>query len=443
MDKPIVAIVGRPNVGKSTFFNRVSGKKTSIVENRPGVTRDRVYADCDWNGCAFALVDTGGLELKSDDVMFRHIRTQAEIAVDTADLILFFCDAKTGLSSDDYEVCNYLRKQKKPVFLVVNKADNNRYEEYADFYSLGMDNIYPISSEAGYGVADLLDEIVKALPHRVAPEGESDRIRIAVVGRPNAGKSSLVNRILGYDRTIVSDMAGTTRDAVDTDFTYQGRKYTIVDTAGIRRQRSISEEVESYSVMRALGAIRRADVCLLVLDSTQEISEQDVRIAGYINEQGKPSVVVMNKWDLVDKDTNTINKYEQKLRLELKFMDYVKSAYVSALTGKRAEKLISLVDEVTEASKFRATTGTLNDVIHDCVASNPPPLKGGKRLKILYATQVDIQPPTFVVFTNDSSLMHFSYKRFLENKLREAFPLEGTPLRLFVRDKTDEGGFTR
>ena len=443
MDKPIVAIVGRPNVGKSTFFNRVSGRKTAIVENRPGVTRDRVYADCDWNGCAFVLVDTGGLELRSEDVMFRHIRTQAEAAVDMADLILFFCDAKTGLSSDDYEVCNYLRRQKKPVFLVVNKADNNRYEEYADFYSLGMDNIFPISSEAGYGVADLLDEIVRALPRRAEPEEKPESVRIAVVGRPNAGKSSLVNRILGYDRTIVSDIAGTTRDAIDTEFTCRGRRYTIVDTAGIRRQRSIGDDVESYSVMRALGAIRRADVCLLVLDSTCEISEQDVRIAGYINEQGKPSVVVMNKWDLVEKDTNTINRFERKLRLELKFMDYFRSAYISALTGKRVEKLLDTADEVYAASGFRATTGTLNDVIHDCVASNPPPLKGGKRLKVLYATQADIRPPTFVVFVNDSTLMHFSYKRFLENKLREAFPLEGTPIRLFVRDKTDEGGFTR
>ena len=443
MNKPIVAVVGRPNVGKSTFFNRVAGRKASIVENRPGVTRDRVYADCDWNGCAFTLVDTGGLELKSTDVMFRHIRAQAEIAVDTADLILFFCDAKAGLSSDDYEVCSFLRKQKKPVFLVVNKADNNRYEEYADFYSLGMENLFAISSEAGYGVGDLLDEVVKALPRKVAPEEGSDRVRIAVVGRPNAGKSSLTNRILGYDRTIVSDVAGTTRDAIDTDFTYQGRKYTVVDTAGIRRQRSIGDDVENYSVMRALGAVRRADVCLLVLDSTQEISEQDVRIAGYINEQGKPAVVVLNKWDLVEKDTDTMNKFEKKLRQELKFMDYFKSVYVSALTGKRVEKILAAADEAVEASRYRATTGALNDVVHDCVSANPPPLKGGKRLKILYATQVEIQPPTFVIFVNDGSLMHFSYRRFLENKIRDAFPLEGTPVRLLIRDKTDEGGFTR
>ena len=443
MNQPIVAVVGRPNVGKSTFFNRVSGKKTSIVEDRPGVTRDRVYADCEWNGCLFTLIDTGGLEIKSQDMMFRHIRTQAEVAVDTADIILFFTDAKSGLSADDYEVCSFLRKQKKPVFLVVNKVDHNNYEEYADFYALGLERLYPISAEAGYGVADLLDEVVRCFAVRVSPEEKEETLKIAVVGRPNAGKSSLTNKILGYDRTIVSDLAGTTRDAIDTDFAFEGRKYTIIDTAGIRRQRSIDDDVESYSVMRALGAVRRADACLLLLDATQEIAEQDVRLAGYINEQGKPAIVVFNKWDLVEKDTGTMNKFEQKLRLELKFMDYCKTAYISAMTGQRVEKLIHLVDEAVAASKYRATTGVLNDVLHDCVATNPPPLKNGRRLKILYATQVDMQPPTFVIFVNDARNMHFSYQRFLENKLRESFPLEGTPIKLFIRDRQDEGGFTR
>lgn len=432
--KPFVAIVGKANVGKSTFFNKVSGDRKSIVLNEPGVTRDRLYADAEWLGRQFTLIDTGGIQVKSDDGMSKHIKHQAEIALDLAQVVLFFVDGKNGLTSEDYEVASLIRKTEKPIILVVNKIDNFKNLDLSDFYTLGIgEEIVPISSEHMMGVGDLLDEVIKYFPETDSDE-DGERIKIAVVGKPNAGKSSLTNCILGYERTIVSNIAGTTRDAIDTPFEFGERKYTIIDTAGIRRKRSIQDEsVESYSVMRALGSIRRCDVCLVVLDAGEEISEQDVRIAGYAHEQGKPTVIVLNKWDLIEKDTFTIEKYKKKLNADLAFMDYFKYITVSAKTGQRLPKLISLVDEVYDNSCFRASTGVLNDVLADMVAAVEPPSKNGRRLKIKYITQPTTCPPTFVLFVNDASLMHFSYKRYIENEMRKSFKLSGTPMKLFIR----------
>ena len=436
--KPLVAIVGRPNVGKSTFFNKISGKRTSIVSNMPGVTRDRLYADAEWCGVTFTMVDTGGIELNSEDQMWRHIKAQAEIAVETADVILFFVDGKQGLTADDRVVAEYLRKSNKDVILVVNKLDNNELEQSFEFYELGIGDLFAISAEQSKGLGDLLDRVVELIRHKAEFVEDDERIKIAVVGKPNAGKSSITNKLLGFDRVIVSDIAGTTRDAIDTDFEYEGRRYTIIDTAGIRRKRSIDEDVESYSVMRSLAAIRRADVCLIVLDASEEISEQDVRIAGYVHEQGKPSIVVMNKWDIIEKDTHTVNQYEKKLHTDLAFMDYFKSAYVSAKTGQRVEKLMKMVDEVYLNASRRITTGTINDVVADAVAVNDPPTHNGRRCKILYTTQASTNPPTFIIFVNDVTLMHFSYKRYLENSIRKAFDFTGTPVRLIIRNREEE-----
>lgn len=436
--KPLVAIVGRPNVGKSTFFNKISGKRNSIVLNVPGVTRDRLYADAEWCGVTFTMVDTGGIEINSEDQMWRHIKAQAEIAVETADVILFFVDGKQGLTADDRVVAEYLRKSNKDVIVVVNKLDNNELEQSFEFYELGIGDLFAISAEQSKGLGDLLDRVVELIKDKVVEEEDDKRIKIAVVGKPNAGKSSITNRILGFDRVIVSDVAGTTRDAIDTDFEYDGRLYTIIDTAGIRRKRSIDEDVESYSVMRSLAAIRRADVCLIVLDASEEISEQDVRIAGYVHEQGKPSIVVMNKWDVIEKDTHTVNAYDKKLHTELAFMDYFKSAYVSAKTGQRVEKLMSIVDEVYFNASRRITTGTINDVIADAVAVNDTPTHNGRRLKILYTTQASSNPPTFILFVNDVTLMHFSYKRYLENSIRKVFDFSGTPVRLIIRNREED-----
>lgn len=435
--KPLIALVGRPNVGKSTFFNKVSGKRIAIVEDVPGVTRDRLYADGEWCGFEFTMVDTGGIEIKSEDVMWKNIRRQAEIAVETADLILFFLDGKSGLVGDDKDVAEYLRRAGKPVIPVVNKIDNNEIERTFEFYELGLGEPFGISAEQSKGLGDLLDEVARHF-ERDEYEKEDEGIKIAVVGKPNAGKSSLVNKILGFDRVIVSDMAGTTRDAIDTPFEYGGEKYTIIDTAGMRRKRSIDEDVEQYSVMRALGAIRRADVVLIVLDASEPISEQDVRIAGYVHEQGKPSVVVMNKWDTIEKDTFTIEKYNKDLQVALSFMDYYTPLYVSAKTGKRVDKVIGEAKRVYENSTRRITTGLLNDVIGEAVSVNEPPSHKGRRLKITYATQVFECPPTFAIFVNDRELMHFSYKRYLENTLRKAFDFSGTPIRISVRNKNEE-----
>lgn len=437
MSKPLVAIVGRPNVGKSTFFNRIVGQRISIVEDTPGVTRDRLYADAEWCGHSFTLIDTGGLEIKSEDVMWSHIRAQAQIAVETADVIVFMLDGKTGLTHEDYEVAAYLRKSRKPILLVVNKLDNNEQHLLYDFYELGLGEPIGISAGQAKGLGDVLDEIVK-LTGKYETEEKEEALKIAVVGKPNAGKSSLVNKLLGYDRVIVSDIAGTTRDAIDTRIKIGDKEYILIDTAGIRRKRSVEEDLEQYSVMRSLGAVRRADVCLIVIDSSEELSEQDVKIAGYVHEQGKPSVVVMNKWDVVEKDTYTIEKYNRKLKEELKFMDYFIPTYVSAKTGKRVDNLIKLAERAYENASRRVSTGLLNDVLREAILTNEPPSKNGKRLKIYYFTEVSANPPTFVIFVNDDTLMHFSYRRYLENALRRSFDFEGTPIRLIIRNKNEK-----
>lgn len=437
MSKPLVAIVGRPNVGKSTFFNRIVGQRISIVEDTPGVTRDRLYADAEWCGHSFTLIDTGGLEIKSEDVMWSHIRAQAQIAVETADVIVFMLDGKTGLTHEDYEVAAYLRKSRKPILLVVNKLDNNEQHLLYDFYELGLGEPIGISAGQAKGLGDVLDEIVK-LTGKYETEEKEEALKIAVVGKPNAGKSSLVNKLLGYDRVIVSDIAGTTRDAIDTRIKIGDKEYILIDTAGIRRKRSVEEDLEQYSVMRSLGAVRRADVCLVVIDSSEELSEQDVKIAGYVHEQGKPSVVVMNKWDVVEKDTYTIEKYNRKLKEELKFMDYFIPTYVSAKTGKRVDNLIKLAERAYENASRRISTGLLNDVLREAILTNEPPSKNGKRLKIYYVTEVSSNPPTFVIFVNDDTLMHFSYRRYLENALRRSFDFEGTPVRLIIRNKNEK-----
>ncbi|MGN1103297.1 MAG: ribosome biogenesis GTPase Der [Candidatus Coproplasma sp.] len=435
MANPLVAIVGRPNVGKSTFFNKVVGRKISITEDKPGVTRDRLYADAEWRGKAFSLVDTGGIELKSDDIMWRQIKKQAEVAIETAQVILFFVDAKEGLTTSDYDVADMLRRSKKPVILVVNKVDEYSEEKVFEFYSLGLGEPYPISSEHGKGIGDVLDEAVSWFEKY--ENEEDDSIKIAVVGKPNAGKSSIVNRLLGFERSIVTDIAGTTRDAIDTKFTYDGKNYTIIDTAGIRKKAKVEDDIEYYSVMRAFDAVRRADVCLLVVDCSENLTEQDTKIIGYVHEQGKPSVIVMNKWDLIEKDTHTINKFNEKLKEDLKFMDYFRPVYVSAKTGQRAEKIMKEVDAVYANSQRRISTGTLNDLILDTVRANEPPSYNGKRLKVYYSSQVSVAPPTFVLFVNSTNLMHFSYQRFLENTIRNAFDFSGTPIKIVTREKKE------
>ncbi len=437
MAKPLVAIVGRPNVGKSTFFNRVAGRKISITEDRPGVTRDRLYADAEWRGRAFSMVDTGGIEIRSQDTMWREIKKQAEVAIDTAQVILFFVDGREGLTSSDYDVADMLRRSKKPVILVVNKVDEYSEEKIFEFYSLGLGEPYPISSEHGTGIGDLLDEVVSYFEK--IPAEDDNSIKIAVVGKPNAGKSSLVNKLLGFDRSIVTDIAGTTRDAIDTRFTApDGSDYTIIDTAGIRKKSKVEDDVEYYSVMRAFDAVRRADVCVLVVDSTEGLTEQDTKIIGYVHEQGKPSLILMNKWDLVEKDTNTINTFQNKLKEDLKFMDYFRSLYISAKTGQRVDKILSAVKEVYANAHRRIQTGILNDVISSAVRANEPPSYNGRRLKIYYATQVAEAPPSFALFVNDGRLMHFSYERFLENTLRASFDFSGTPIKILTRDKKEE-----
>ncbi|MDE5722219.1 MAG: ribosome biogenesis GTPase Der [Clostridia bacterium] len=436
MANPLIAIVGRPNVGKSTFFNKVVGRKISITDDRAGVTRDRLYADSEWRGKSFSIVDTGGIELRSEDTMWREIKKQAEVAIDTAQVILFFVDGMEGLTASDYDVSEMLRRSKKPVILVVNKIDEYSEEKIFEFYSLGLGEPFPVSAEHGTGLGDVLDEAVSWF-EKVETE-EDDSIKIAVVGKPNAGKSSLVNKLLGFERSIVTNIAGTTRDAIDTKFTYNGKSYTLIDTAGIRKKSKVEDDVEYYSVMRAFDAVRRADVCLLVVDSEDGLTEQDTKIIGYVHEQGKPSVIVMNKWDLIEKDTNTINKFESKLKEDLKFMDYFKSVYISAKTGQRTEKIFSLVDEVYAHSHFRVPTGTLNDVISDAVRSNEPPSYNGRRLKVYYASQVSVAPPTIILFVNSTNLLHFSYERFLENVLRKSFDFSGTPVKILTREKKND-----
>lgn len=435
--KPIVAIVGRPNVGKSTFFNKITGTKISIVQDKPGVTRDRIYCDVEWCGYSFTMIDTGGIELKSEDEMWRHIKKQAEIAIETADVIIFMCSAKDGVTTADMDVADKLRRSKKPIVLVVNKLDNYKREELFEFYSLGLGDPIGVSSEQSKGFGDALEEVCNYLK-KVEEEDKGDDIKVAVVGKPNAGKSSLVNKILGYDRTIVSDISGTTRDAIDTPFTYKGKNFTLIDTAGIRKKKAVDEDVEYYSVIRALASVRRADVCLLVIDSKEGLTEQDVKIAGYIHEQGKPSVIVMNKWDIVEKDTHTVEEFRKKLDCDLAFMDYYVAVYVSAKTGQRLEKVLDTAEKCLENARRRITTGTLNDVIADAVRMTEPPSKKGRRLKIYYSTQEGTEPPMFIIFVNNKDLVHFSYKRYLENVIRKTFDFSGTPIRIFFREKEEE-----
>lgn len=440
-NKPLVAIVGRPNVGKSTLFNRLIGHRIAIVEDTPGVTRDRIYADAEWLDYAFTLIDTGGIEPESEDKIAIQMRRQAELAIETADVILFIVDGREGMTSADNEVAEMLRKSKKPVVLAVNKVDAQKFADSAyEFYALGIGDPIPISASQGLNLGDLLDEVVRDFPKAEELDTEP-RINIAVVGKPNVGKSSLVNALLGEERTIVSDIPGTTRDSVDTPFERNGRRYTIVDTAGIRRKRSVEDEsIERYSVIRSLAAVRRADVVLIVCDATEGISEQGVRIAGYAHEEGKPSVLLVNKWDLIEKDTHTIEKFKKDLSVDLAFMSYVPMLFLSAKTGQRVDKVLTLVNDVYDQSVRRITTGTLNDIVGEAITVNEPPSDKGRRLRIYYATQASIQPPTFILFVNDEKLVHFSYQRYLENYLRKSFGLDGTPIRLIFRTRGENKG---
>lgn len=436
MNKPLVAIVGRPNVGKSTLFNRLIGRRVAIVEDTPGVTRDRIYQDAEWLNYSFTLIDTGGIEPANEDIIAQQMRRQAELAIETADVIVFLVDGREGMTSADMDVAEILRRSNKPVVLAVNKVDSQKFEEAMyEFYSLGLGDPVTISAAQGLGLGDLLDEVVRDFPKDLE-EDQTERINIAVVGKPNVGKSSLVNALLGEERAIVSDIPGTTRDSIDTPFTRNGREYTIVDTAGIRRKRSVEDEsIERYSVIRSLAAIRRADVVLIVCDASQGLSEQDVRIAGYAHEEGKASVLIVNKWDLIEKDTHTMNRFKKDLGTDLSFMSYVTMLFISAKNGQRVNKVLDAVDASFEQSRRRVPTGQLNDVVSEAVQMNEPPSDKGRILKIFYATQASVQPPTFIIFVNDAELLHFSYERYLENYFRKSFGFEGTPIRLFFRNR--------
>ena len=440
MARPLVAIVGRPNVGKSTFFNKMAGHRISIVEDTPGVTRDRVYADVEWQKYKFTLIDTGGIDPTSTDPLLKQMRRQAEIAIETCDAILFFTDGKEGLTSDDEMVADMLRKSGKPCILVVNKIDNTRQlNDVYDFYNLGMGDPIGISSVNLLNLGDLLDELCSFLPDPDEEEEEEDAVMIAVVGKPNAGKSSLVNKILGEERVMVSDIAGTTRDAIDTRFTRAGRDFVIIDTAGIRRKRAIAyQSLERFSVVRALAAIDRCDVALLMIDAQQGVSEQDAKIAGYIDEQGKAAVICVNKWDTVEKKDGTYEKFVKDMREQLRFMSYAEVVCLSAKTGQRVDRVFDLALAAAEENARRVTTGVLNDVLTDAQATMQPPASGGRRLKIYYGTQQSVKPPTFVLFVNDAKLMHFTYERYLENRIRQAFGFKGTPIRFVLRERKKE-----
>ena len=439
MAKPLVAIVGRPNVGKSTFFNKIAGRRIAIVEDTPGVTRDRVYADCVWQNYSFTLIDTGGIDPNSDDPLLRQMRRQAEIAIETCDVILFFTDGKLGVTADDETVADMLRRSGKPVILVCNKIDNvGMMDNIYDFYSLGIGDPIGVSSVNMLNFGDLLEEICKHFPDPDEQADEENKpISIAVVGKPNVGKSSLVNRLLGQERVMVSDIAGTTRDAIDTHLVDGDDEFILIDTAGIRRKRAIEyQSLERFSVVRSLAAIDRCDVAMLLIDATQGVTEQDSKIAGYIDEQGKAAVIIVNKWDAVEKETGTMEKYTKEVREQLKFMSYAPVLYISALTGQRVQRVLETVRSVHEQATRRITTGLLNDILTDAQAALQPPATSGRRLKIYYATQQAVQPPTFVFFINDETLMHFSYERYLENQFRKAFGFEGTPLKFVLREKS-------
>ena len=439
MREPLVAIVGRPNVGKSTLFNRIVGKRVSIVNDEPGVTRDRIFYRANWQDDNFVLVDTGGLDFENQDEISVNIVKQAKIAIEMADVIVFVVDGRQGLTSSDRDVVEVLRKSKKKIILAVNKIDNYDENLKYEYYELGLGEPILISSLHGKGVGDLLDLVVSHFPKDLKTDEEDDSIKIAIVGKPNAGKSSLINRLVGEERVIVSGIAGTTRDSVNIPFKYNGKKYSLIDTAGMRRKSKIEDNtVERFSIIRSLDSIRNADIVLLVIDVTQEISDQDLKIASFINEENKPSIVVLNKWDLVEKDTNTMHKFEEKLSTELAFMSYYKSVYLSALTGKRTEKLMPTIDAVLENAHRKVSAGDLNDVLQDAYMLNSPAYKKNKKLRIFYATQSGVVPPTFVLFVNDINLMETNYLRYLENNIRKAFNFEGTPIRITMKCKKEE-----
>lgn len=435
--KPIVAVVGRPNVGKSTLFNKIAGKRISIVEDTPGITRDRIYADAEWCGHEFTLIDTGGIEPSANDIILSQMREQAGMAIDMADVILFMVNVRDGMTAADKEVAAMLQKCGRPVILVCNKVDNpgNPPIEMYEFYNLGIGEPKPVSSIHGLGVGDLLDEIVSYFPNESGTAEEENIIKVAVVGKPNAGKSSLINRILGENRVIVSDIAGTTRDAIDSTYELDGQKYVFIDTAGMRKRGKINENVERYSVARSLGAVDRADVCLIMIDAQEGITEQDTKIAGYVHESGKASVIVVNKWDLIEKETNTMKNFKNKVKEGFNFMMYAPSVYISAVTGLRVDSLFDMIKSTLAENSKRISTGVLNDVINEAIAMVQPPSDKGKRLKIYYATQAGTKPPTFVLFVNNAELAHYSYIRYLENQLRAKFGFEGTPIKFIIREK--------
>lgn len=436
--KPLVAIVGRPNVGKSTLFNRIVGKRIAIIEDTPGVTRDRIYGDAEWLTHSFTVIDTGGIEPDSEDIILAQMRRQAELAIETSHVIVFVVDGREGLTAADIEVAEMLRRSKKPIVLAVNKVDHVKYEDTAyDFYSLGIGDPITISAGQGLGIGDLLDEVCKYFPAIEDDEGK-EAVSIAVVGKPNVGKSSLVNALLGQERTIVSNIPGTTRDAIDTPFRYNGQDYVLIDTAGIRRKRAVGDEnVERYSVIRSLAAIRRCDIALIVVDAEQGLSEQDVRIAGYVHEEGKASVLIVNKWDLIEKDTHTIEKFKKDMLNDLAFMSYVPMLFISAKSGQRVARVMEQAVATLEQAQTRISTGILNDVIGEAVTMSEPPFVKGRRLRIFYCTQASVKPPTFVIFVNDAELMHFSYRRYLENYIRKSFKLDSVPIRLIIRNRTE------
>ena len=437
MAKPTVAIIGKPNVGKSTFFNYIVGSRISIVEDTPGVTRDRVYAETNWRGRNFTVVDTAGIEPESDDTIISQMREQAKIAIDIADVILFLTDVKQGVTAADQEIAIMLKKSKKPVVLVCNKADNmsrDRNEIY-EFYNLGMGEPYPVSAANALGIGDVLDALYENFPEKNDDEDDDGRIKVAVIGKPNVGKSSLINKILGENRTIVSNIAGTTRDAIDTEYENEYGKYVLIDTAGIRRKSKVSESIEKFSIMRTLLAIERADVCLMMIDANEGVTDQDAKIAGEAHEAGKGIIIVVNKWDEYEKETGTLEKYKKDIYAKLSYLSYAPVIFISAKTGQRVDKLFNMINNVAEQNAMRVSTATLNQVINEAIAIVQPPTDKGKRLKILYATQVSTKPPTFVIFVNNKELFPFSYERYLVNQIRKEFGLEGTPVRIIAREK--------
>ena len=440
MSKPVVAIIGRPNVGKSTFFNYIVGSRISIVEDTPGVTRDRVYAETNWRGRNFTVVDTAGIEPESDDTIISQMREQAKIAIDIADVILFLTDVKQGVTAADQEIAIMLKKSKKPVVLVCNKADNmsrDRNEIY-EFYNLGMGEPYPVSAANALGIGDVLDALYENFPEKSDDEDDDGRIKVAVIGKPNVGKSSLINKILGENRTIVSNIAGTTRDAIDTEYENEYGKYVLIDTAGIRRKSKVSESIEKFSIMRTLLAIERADVCLMMIDANEGVTDQDAKIAGEAHEAGKGIIIVVNKWDEYEKETGTLEKYKKDIYAKLSYLSYAPVIFISAKTGQRVDKLFNMINNVAEQNAMRVSTATLNQVIYEAIAIVQPPTDKGKRLKILYGTQVSTKPPTFVIFVNNKELFHFSYERYLVNQIRKEFGLEGTPVRIIAREKGEK-----